>query len=239
MKKAILYYTDNKIKEPIVPLCQEYIKKSSLPIISVSLEPINFGKNIVLKNRKRSYPTMVDQIVEGLKQIEADQVFFCEHDVLYHPSHFEFNISDSNLFYYNDNVWRWEYPSPRLITYERLMSLSTLTAGTELLLRHFLYRQYLVRKWEWSEVRSREPRWARRMGYEPGIKKKKRGGITNEDYGAWQSKYPNIDIRHGKTFTRSKCYLSDFKHQPKGWKESTIDKIDGWELQSLFNLNGT
>jgi len=236
MSKAILYYTDNRIGDPIVSTCQKYIKDSGLPIVSVSLEPINFGKNIVLKNRKRSYPTMVDQIVVGLKEIKADQVFFCEHDVLYHPSHFEFNALKNDLYYYNDNVWRWEYPSQRVITYDRLMSLSVLTANTELLLRHFLYRQHLVRKWEWSEIRSREPRWARRMGYEPGIKKKKRGGITDESYEAWQSKYPNIDIRHGKTFTRSKCYLTDFKHQPSGWREGIIDKIEGWNLKSLFNL---
>ena len=238
MRKAILYYTDNnpKVDPLIISLCQKYIAQSGLPIISVSLQPIDFGKNIVMKDRIRSYPTMVDQIVEGLKTLEGyDQIFFCEHDVLYHPNHFEFEIKNDCLFYYNDNVWRWAYHSDLAITYDRLMSLSVLTANQELLLRHYLYRQYLVRLWEWDERRSREPRWARRMGYEPGIKKKRRGGITDEDYEVWQSPYPNVDIRHGVTFTRSKCALSDFKHAPTGWIESTIDKIPGWELKKLFN----
>ena len=237
MKKAILYYTDNspKVAPIIISLCQKYIKDSGLPIVSVSLKPIDFGHNIVLENRVRSYPTMVDQIVMGLEEIDADQVFMCEHDVLYHKSHFDYTISDRTLYHYNDNVWRWAFHSDLAITYDRLMSLSLLTVDHELLYNHYKYRQKLVREWEWSETRSREPRWARRMGYEPGIKKIKRGGITDEDFVAWRSPYPNVDIRHGATFSRSKCRLTDFKHQPTGWIESTIDKIPGWELKKLFN----
>ena len=237
MKKAILYYTDNspKVDPLIISLCQKYIAASGLPIVSVSLKPIDFGHNIVLEGRVRSYPTMVDQITMGLEEIEADQVFFCEHDVLYHPSHFEFTIPTDTIYYYNDFIWRWSYHTDLAITYERLMSLSTLTASHELLYNHFKLRQKLVRDWEWDETRSREPRWARRMGYEPGIKKMRRGGITDEDYVAWQTPVPNIDIRHGATFTRSKCSLADFTHPPQGWKETTIDGIPEWNLRKLFN----
>ena len=237
MRKVILYYTDNspRVDPFIISLCQKYIQASGLPIVSVSLQPIKFGHNIVLKDRVRSYPTMVDQIILGLEEIEEGQVFFCEHDVLYHLSHFDFTIPADNVYCYNDNIWRWSYHTDLAITYERLMSLSTLTANHELLYNHFKLRQKLVRDWEWDETRSREPRWARRMGYEPGIKKMKRGGITDEDYVAWQSPVPNIDIRHGAPFTRSKCALTDFTHQPKEWRETTIDKIEGWELKKLFN----
>ena len=62
MTKGIIYYTDNKLKEPLFSLVQKYISASELPIVSCSLKPINFGKNIVLENRERSYPTIGDPL---------------------------------------------------------------------------------------------------------------------------------------------------------------------------------
>lgn len=76
MDKAIIYYTDNRLREPIFSLVQKYIAASGLPITSCSLKPINFGKNIVLEGKERSYPTMALQILTALENSEADYVFF-------------------------------------------------------------------------------------------------------------------------------------------------------------------
>ena len=48
MTKSIIYYTDNNIDDEILLRVQSQLVKSGLPIVSVSLRPINFGENIVL-----------------------------------------------------------------------------------------------------------------------------------------------------------------------------------------------
>ena len=80
---------------------------------------------------------------------------------------------------------------------------------------------------------SREPRLARIWGYEPGTKKKKRGGLTNDDFGTWKSKVPVIDIRHKGTFSPPKVSLESFNHEPKDWQEININKIKGWDFNKL------
>ena len=87
MSKGIVYYTDNRLEERIFSTCQKHILAADLPIVSVSLQPINFGQNIVVKGEP-GYPSMVNQIVTALEATTADYVFFCEHDILYHKSHF-------------------------------------------------------------------------------------------------------------------------------------------------------
>ena len=88
MTKGIIYYTDNQLREPIFSIVQELISLSGLPITSVSLLPLDFGDNFVL-SLKPGYITMIKQIIKALEQSKADLVYFCEHDVLYPPSHFD------------------------------------------------------------------------------------------------------------------------------------------------------
>ena len=108
MSTGICYYTDNRVKEPIFSTVQNILsdisKKTSIPIVSVSLKPINFGHNIVLENRERGYPTMIRQIIMSLENLDTKYVFFCENDILYHLSHFDFIPPEDNIFYYNSNV---------------------------------------------------------------------------------------------------------------------------------------
>ena len=232
--KDIIYYTDNRINEPIFSIVQKQLNVG-LPIISVSLKPINFGENIALP-LEPSYLTMITQIYYGLKASKADSVFFCEHDVLYPKCHFDFTPPKDDIFYYNSHVWRWDYPKDRAITYDRLISLSGLCANRNFVLDHYEKRLTMIRQNGWDEDKRHEPEWARLMGYEPGTKKKKRGGYFDDDFDIWKSEYPMVDIRHGKTFSQSKVTLESFKHLPSNWQETTIDKIRGWNLKELFNL---
>lgn len=233
--KEIIYYTDNRLGEPIFSTVQKYILEAGLPIMSVSLKPINFGKNIVVE-RKRSYPTMVKQILTALKASTADYVFFCENDVLYPKSHFDFTPLRDDIFYYNKNVWRWRCWDNIAITYDRMLPLSCLCVNRKLALDHYKIRQRKIEEWGLDKFRSREPRLARLWGYEPGTKKIKRGGLTDDDFDTWSSEYPVIDIRHNKTFSSLKCTLESFKHPPENWREIPIEKIPGWNLRELFNL---
>ena len=206
MTKSIIYYTDNNIDDEILLRVQSQLVKSGLPIVSVSLRPINFGENIVLDKLTRSYPTMVTQIVTALEHSNSEIVFFCEHDVLYHPSRFDFTPARKDIYYYNSNIWRWDYPYDRVIRYDRLISLSGLCVYRELVLAHYwkrLKRIQLIK----AKNDGGEPSWVRKMGYEPGTKKKKRGGFSDEDFETWSSKYPDIDIRHKGTFSPPKVTL--------------------------------
>ena len=87
----MLYYTDNQLDPGIMKACQDQLKQSvnGHRIVSVSLQPIDFGDNIAL-SMERGYLTMFKQILAGLEEMDCDIVFFAEHDILYHPTHFEF-----------------------------------------------------------------------------------------------------------------------------------------------------
>jgi hypothetical protein len=232
---GIIYYTDNRIGEPIRSTVRKYILEAGLPITSASLQPIDFGDNAVIDGVK-SYPTMVREIISCLERSTADYVFFCEHDVLYHKSHFDFTPPKDNIFYYNNNVWRWRAWDNIAITYSRMLPLSCLCANRKFVLEHYKMRERKIYEWGLSEFRSREPRLARIWGYEPGTKKIKRGGLTDDDFEMWSSEYPVIDIRHRKSFSRPKCTLEEFKHLPIDWREVPIEKIPGWDLRRLFNI---
>ena len=74
------------------------------------------------------------------------------------------------------------------------------------------------------------------MGYEPGTKSNRQEIVSSDISECWRSEYSNIDIRHGRTFSPPKLTLESFKHKPTNWRETTLDKIDGWDLNKLFDL---
>jgi len=237
-----IYYTDNRLDPFVMKICQDQLREAfgEDKIVSVSLKPMDFGKNIVLENRQNSYPTMVAQIVMALEKSDADVIFHLEHDVLYPKSHFDFEPPKPDVFYYNDHVWRWRYWENKgdnmAITYFHMLPLSCLCVNRQYGLEHFKFRQQKIKEMDLCEWRSREPRMARIWGYEPGTKKKRNGGLTDLNYDTWHSEYPVVDVRHGKTFSRLKCTLADFKHPPVDWREIPIEEIPGWNLRSLFKI---
>jgi len=231
--KSIIYYTDNRIQDPICSLVRESILEPDLLIVSASLKPIDFGHNVVVEG-ERSYPTMVRQIIAALEVSTAKYVFFCEHDVLYHKSHFDFIPPRDDIFYYNDNVWRWQLGSDTAIRHDRMLSLSSLCANREFVLSHHKRRLETIVERGWEKIKGGEPKWVRRLGYEPGLKKKKRGGFSDDEFGTWSSKRPCIDIRHKGTFSSPKTKLENFTHKPKWWREIPIDEIKGWDLEGML-----
>lgn len=227
MSKSIIYYTDNKLADPIFSLVQQQITKANLPIVSVSLAPITFGQNIVL-DLKPGIVTMTTQILTALENCQSDNVFFCEHDVLYPLSHFDFTPPTNDIFYYNAHVWRWKYPENLAISYDRLICLSGLCVNRELALNHYRSRLEKINQLGLAQD-SHEPKWARLWGYEPGTKKIKRGGFSDDDFATWMSPEAIIDVRHDKTFSPPKVTLDGFKHLPTNWRQTSLDKIPGWQ----------
>jgi len=95
---GILYYSDNQINMKMALFCREQIKAVNLPITSVTLKPTSFGENISLP-LVRSYETMYKQILTGLESMTEDIIYFCEHDTVYHPSHFKFTPKKKKTYY--------------------------------------------------------------------------------------------------------------------------------------------
>lgn len=231
--KSVIFYTDNKIGNPMRDVVRRLIAQSGLPIVSSSLKPIPFGQNEVYQG-ERSYPTMVGQIISCLERSNGQYIFFCEHDVLYPKSHFDFTPLKDDIFYYNKNIWRWMYGAPIAIQWYRMTPLSSLCVNREFALAHYKMRQKRIQEMGWDKERSREPRWARLMGYEPGTKKIRRGGFTDDDFDTWDSAFPIIDIRHKGTFSNPKVTKDSFKHAPVNWTEIPIEEVPGWDLKGLF-----
>jgi len=213
--KGIIYYTDNQIPVKTAQAVQKQIKTSGLPIVSASLKSMNnMGKNIHVK-LKRGYMTMFKQILAALEALDTEIVFFCEHDVLYHQSHFEFIPARKDKFYYNHNWWRVR-PDGLAVHWDA-NQVSGLCCYRELAIDYYKKRIAEIEKSGFNR------------SYEPG-------GRNLEYYEAWKSPMPNIDIRGEWNLTKSKWSLDDFrdKSTAKGFETSTIDKIPGWDNLSAI-----
>ncbi|OGE14678.1 hypothetical protein A3F00_00675 [Candidatus Daviesbacteria bacterium RIFCSPHIGHO2_12_FULL_37_11] len=233
--KSIIYYTDNRLDQQINLLVQKQLLNCRLPIVNCSLKPMDFGKNIIFDRDPPGPTTMFKQILTALKASSSEFVFFCEHDVLYHTSHFEFTPPSRDTFYYNVNVWRWDFSNDKVITYDHFRSVSGICVSREKAIEHYEKRLKFIFENGWDEIVGRNPKWARTIGYEPG-KLKKNGGFSEDAIDEWKSKYPNIDIRHRRTITPMKMTFASFVHKPTGWQESTLDKLPGWDIKELLKL---
>lgn len=209
MHKGVVYYTDNRLDPYIMLACQRQLEKSDLPVTSVSLKPLDFGRNIVVDG-ERGPPTMFRQILAGLEASGADVIFFAEHDILYNPSHFDFVPERYDLFYYNNNLWKVDAETGRAL-FHYSNHTSQLCAYRELLLEHYRKRVSMVERDGFS----------RRMGYEPGTHNRKER-VDDHKCGTWMSEFPNIDLRHKHNLTRTRWRRDQFRNQrfTAGWEEA-------------------
>lgn len=160
------------------------------------------------------------QILAGLERSDANVIYFCESDVLYHPAHFDFTPPSDDAYYYNLNVWKFRYEDGFSVKVDFCQQVSGCCASRALLLEH--YRKRVAR----IEAEG----FSRQMGYEPGTRKPPRG-IDNYEALSWSAAFPNIDIRHGKTLTANRWSPDEFRNQrfAAGWQErQPHEQIEGW-----------
>jgi len=217
--KGIVYYTDNILDPKLMKACQDQLRRSvdkKYRIFTVALKKTEFGDYITL-NLERGYLTMFKQILKGLKEHDTDIVFICEHDVLYHPSHFDFVPPRKDTFYYNENVVFFRHSDGHALHYDA-KQLSGLCAYREPLIKHFEERVQLIEKEGFS----------RRIGFEPMTHGRIKWKNMYRCEG-WKSEFPNVDIKHKNNLIRARWDKSEFRNQKftKGWKEYQKE-IPGW-----------
>ena len=160
--------------------------------------------------------TYCKQILAGIEKFDTDVIFFAEHDVLYHPSHFDFTPPREDVYYFNTNFWVVDADTGQAIHYDGIRMTSGLVAHRDILIEHY------TNKIKWVAERGKFSR--REIGYEPGkrVSKKRLG-----DYGVrhFKSEYPNVDVKHDDNITRKRFELDEYNCKEK-IKDSWVSSYD-------------
>ena len=219
LTKGIVYYTDNQLDPKIDGIVKGQLNKISqkrgIKIVSVSLKPIDFGQNVVLP-LERGTLTMTKQILAGLEAIDTDIVFFCEHDVIYHPCHFDFSPLLDDVYWYNENVWKVRSSDGQAVFFHTKQT-SGCCATRKMLLEHYRKRV----------ARIENEGFHRTMGFEPGCHHLP-NGVDNFTAREWWSVFPNVDIRHATNLTWSRFKPEQYRSQRsiRGW--NLADEVPYW-----------
>jgi len=184
--KAILYYTGNRHPPEIEQACRDQLDlaRGDIPVWCVSRLRTDYGDHQIIIPGSPGPLQIHRQILAGLYEIRCDVVFLAENDVLYHPSHFAFEPGRPDRFYYNTNVWRVRYDDGFSVWTDDLQQTSGLCADVNLMWRYYRVRVEQIEQNGFDRH------------FEPGPKT----GLWRTEN--WRSEYPNLDIRHGATWTR-------------------------------------
>jgi hypothetical protein len=213
---TLVYYSDNNPDSHILKACQnslEYcMNRWEYPIITVTQKPIDFGQNIVL-DLERSVLSMYKQILRGLEEAETEYVFQIEHDLLYHPDHFNFTPNGEDYYYFDRNLWRMDVDSGKAVYYQADVP-SMMCAKRNLLIEHYRLKVDYIGEHGHTSA----------LGFSPpkGLPKEMRIGKAKTFF----SETPCIDLRHDRAFTRRRMTLDQFRKKPEDWKEAY--EIPGW-----------
>lgn len=209
--KGIIFYTTNRLPVKLAHKVQTQLRKISeekdIPIVSSSLKPMpHFGTNVHVK-AEPGYLTYFKQILAALEASTSEVVFFCEHDNLYHPSHFDFTPPDKDKFYYDLN-W-WKVREDGLAVHWDAVQVSGLVC----------YRQAAI-EWYKNRITTFGDKFDRK--FEP---------TKDTLYETYRAEFPSIDIRHGNNLTYNKWKLEHFRDRSTAvnFETSTVDKIEGWD----------
>ena len=227
VRREIIYYTDNVPSERFLNIIQRQILRAcgDIPIISVSQKPIDFGRNIVMAGIGRSNLSIYRQILTGLEASDADVVNFVEHDVIYHPGHFEFVPPDNTAFWYNRNVWKVRASDGQAVYY-RTSALSLMVC----------YRDIALKQYRERVEKQANGTLSRATGHEPGhhLAPKGLGNIPAKFFNA---EHPCIDIRHSNNKTKTDRFRKESFRSKKSildWK--LADEVPFWgRTKGRFN----
>ena len=132
---TILYLTASKIPEHFANYQRKVLLEAAgdYPIISLSREPLDFGKNI-LQIGPECADTIYREMLRGAKVADTPFVAVAEDDTLYPKEHFDFFRPEMDTFAYNFNRWSlftWGTPT---YSWRNRKTNATLIAPRELMI---------------------------------------------------------------------------------------------------------
>ena len=172
--RVIIYYTDSKLDPALAGPVRKQIERSCgpIPIISVSQEPLRFGRNICVGEKPRSFRSMYEQLLVGVEAAPPGSIIYlCEHDVFYHPSHFAFIPKTEVHAWFNTNRYYYRQGQTSFLPARGKKAFSQCVASRDLLIAHF---------------KGRLANWTPQMAI---------------PWRSFESARPNVDIRHGHNLT--------------------------------------
>lgn len=200
--RVIVYYTNSQLDQQLAKTVRKQIKKACgpIPIISVSQKPIkNFGQNIVVEQKPRTYQSMYEQLLVGLEAAPPESIIYtCEHDVFYHPSHFAFLPISKTHAYFNTNRYHYQLGASSFLQARGKRALSQCVAYREMLIEHCKDR---LAKWDADKPNRMKIR-----------------------YFNFRSERPNVDIRHGENLTPN----GDYKRKYYRGQIQGESNLPGW-----------
>ena len=128
----------------------------------------------------------------------------CEHDVAYHPSHFD-HIPIGDNVEYNSNRYNWSLGNSKYLWARGKRPLSQLIAQRDVLINQV--RNVLA------------------------LNSLKLVKIEEDDLHRFSSEYPNIDIRHGLNFSPDGNYRKSYY---RGENKRSKDKVGHWGSTKEF-----
>lgn len=130
---TIVYYTANEISDHFAMNTRFQLLRAAgydAKIISVSKQPMNLGKNIVVDS-PRSHINIYRQALIGAKGAKTKYIALCEDDVLYSPKHFDYRPSPGK-FAYNYGYWNIYTWKPELYSWKGRKNLGQLICERDL-----------------------------------------------------------------------------------------------------------
>lgn len=215
---GMVYYTDSQLNEAIASAVLTNLVEvcNGHDVVSVSLKPLKFGKNICLDLR-RGHLAMAKQQLTGLQWLEADIAYMVEHDVLYPKSHFDFIPPRKDVFYYDLNWWKVRVDDGQALHF-KAKQVSGLCAHKDILIEYYENRVRLIESGEIGGRRHFEPGGS---NYRDGYNK-----LTKHGFETWFAKIPHVDIRHKTAVTRNIFDPSGYRNQVVDW--TLADEIPYW-----------
>jgi glycosyltransferase involved in cell wall biosynthesis len=207
--RVIIYYTDSQLEPRLAGAVRKQIRKAvgPIPIISVSQEPLKFGKNICVGKKPKLYRSMYEQLLVGLEAAPEESIcYLCEHDVFYHPSHFAHIPKRKTHAYFNRNRYHFSLGAPNFLPARGKRALSQCVAYREMLIDHCKERLALWDKGIDNRMRIR--------------------------FFTFASERPNVDIRHGENLTPDGSYKRNYRRGVKQGGE--VKNLPGWGSPGHF-----
>ena len=189
-----VYYTANHISGEFMAntLKQLKIAIGDMPVVSVSMKPMDLGKNICIGIIERSHLNIYRQALIGAKAAKTKYCAFVEDDVLYSKDHFKY-IPKDNHFAYDMNIWSLQtYRKPYMFTHGDRINFNGLICERDLFIEAMEER---FKKYPTGDSLDNLGKWSEPSKYEKQL------GVTVRNRETYMPKTPSVTFYHPTAFS--------------------------------------